>query len=133
MAIHEIFVIVRNVNGMVLCESYIDTVDFWEMDTSRLGQQNGGQCPNISSGIGTLKLGLHIIRHFIGLGKSKHSIVSSHPLEGTQDHSGLAMDGDGSSQCGVNVGLVHDTANLFAKADSILGERGNCFGLKQPL
>jgi hypothetical protein len=133
MTIHKVFVVIGNVNGMVLGQPHIDAIDFWEMDTSGLREQNGSESPNIAGSIGTLEFGLHIIGHLIGLGKPKGTIVSAHPLEGTQNHSGLAMDRDCVSHRRANVGLIHDSANLFAQPDSIFGEGGDRFGLEEAL
>ena len=77
---------------MILGKSNIDAVDLGEVDTPRLREQDAGEGAHIASGMRALKLVLHVLRDGVRLRKSEDAIVSPHPLEGAQEHGGLAMD-----------------------------------------
>jgi hypothetical protein len=77
-----------------------------------------------------LELFLNVRRCLFRLGKAQSTIVSAHPLEGTENHGRLAMNGNGLPLY-LDVVGVDDALNFFAKPNSVFREIGDRMCLEE--
>ena len=108
--LRELFIVIRNVNGMRTCNPNIDTIHLRKMLASRLRQGNRCNSSNVSCRMRALHSLLEIICNVRTLGNPKCTIVSAHRLERRQDHRGLAMNRNGCSP-NLNVIGIYDRIN----------------------
>ena len=131
-ALGQVLIIIANVEGVLGSNCRVHAIHLREVNTPRLGQGNRGQGTHISGRVRTLELGLHVRGHLVRLGQAESPIVAAHPLEGAQNHRGLAVDRQDIALDLDAIG-AYDAIQLLRELHSILPEVGDALCLEQQL
>ena len=126
----KIFVIIRDVNRMRSSESSIHSVHLRKVLTSGFRECDRCHRSNICSRMRALHAILKIISNIGPLRNPKGTIITSHRLEGRQNHRSLAVNRNGLST-NLNMLIVHNGVNWKFKLHSIVVESGKILRLEE--